>query len=200
MKENLTSTCRGDSSAFHFHNYSALRHRNQSKYRARRTLRIASFLLVVAALIIILAYSGVFASLGQVPPANDNQQMVMHIHPRLEIIIDNHKVTIPASVGITSAIWKDHSIDRYGMTGMAPLHTHDSSGVIHVESAVLGNYTLGQFFAVWGVQFNESCIMDKCSTGGGSLVVLVNGVRNYEFRNLVLRDGEQITIQFSSGR
>ncbi|MBI3023255.1 MAG: hypothetical protein HYY68_05945, partial [Thaumarchaeota archaeon] len=161
----MTSTCGSDSSPVDLHTYSALKHRNRSKYRARRTLRIVSFFLVAAVLVIVLAYSGVFASLGQMPPPNDNQQMAMHIHPRLEISIDNHKVAIPANVGITSAIWKDHSIDRYGMTGMAPLHTHDSSGVIHVESAVIGNYTLGQFFDVWGVQFNQSCIMDKCSTG-----------------------------------
>jgi hypothetical protein len=31
------------------------------------------------------------------------------------------------------------------MPGMAPLHTHDSSGIIHVESVVDRNYTLDEF-------------------------------------------------------
>jgi len=31
------------------------------------------------------------------------------------------------------------------MPGMAPLHTHDRSGIIHVESVVDRNYTLDEF-------------------------------------------------------
>ena len=37
-----------------------------------------------------------------------------------------------------------------GMSGMAPLHTHDTSGIIHVESSVKRNYTLGEFLNTWG--------------------------------------------------
>ncbi len=54
-------------------------------------------------------------------------------------------------------LWKDHSLDKYGMqamfdgmSGMAPLHTHDASGIIHVESSVKRNYTLGEFLNIWG--------------------------------------------------
>lgn len=126
----------------------------------------------------------------------------MHIHPRIEIFIDGKRFTIPANIGIDPKLWKNHSLERYGMPMpsmrempyMSPLHTHDTSGIIHVESTVNREYTLGEFFDVWGVRFSESCILDKCSEGG--IVMLVNGVRSYEFRNHFLKDGEQIQIEF----
>lgn len=33
---------------------------------------------------------------------------------------------------------------------MSPLHTHDTSGTIHVESNSYRTYTLGQFLDIWG--------------------------------------------------
>ena len=59
-------------------------------------------------------------------------------------------VTIPKCIGINSSLYNDHSLDKYGMQEMAPLHTHDASGIIHVESSVKRNYTLGEFLNTWG--------------------------------------------------
>jgi hypothetical protein len=70
---------------------------------------------------------------------------------------------VPAGIGIDPAV------------GFAPLHTHDSSGVIHVESPTVRTYTLGQFFAVWGVRFTPSCLGGYCAGGGRRLRLYVNG-------------------------
>jgi hypothetical protein len=59
-------------------------------------------------------------------------------HQHLDLYIDGRKVPVPAGIGINPAV------------GFAPLHTHDASGVIHVESPTVRTYKLGQFFAVWG--------------------------------------------------
>jgi len=155
-------------------------------------------MLPVAALLAFAIYS------YSASTSHQSQGVIMHIHPRIEIFIDGQRVAIPANIGIDSNLWKDRSLERYGMPMpdmpempyMSPLHTHDTSGVIHVESTVNREYTLGEFFDVWGVTFNESCIFDRCS--GGSVVILVNGVRNSEFRNHVLNDGEEIHIRFES--
>jgi hypothetical protein len=72
-------------------------------------------------------------------------------------------VPVPAGIGIDPAV------------GFAPLHTHDASGVIHVESPTVRTYTLGQFFAVWGVRFTPSCLGGYCAGGGRRLRVCVDG-------------------------
>jgi hypothetical protein len=77
-------------------------------------------------------------------------KMVMHIHPQLSIKVNGQPIIVPENIGIEKSLWKDHSLDKYGMQGMSPLHTHDSSGTIHVESSVERDYTLGEFLNVWG--------------------------------------------------
>lgn len=67
----------------------------------------------------------------------------MHIHQHLDLYVDGRKVPVPAGIGIHPAV------------EFAPLHTHDASGVIHVESPTVRTYTLGQFFAVWGAVHAE---------------------------------------------
>ena len=170
-----------------------------------RGLAITSiYLLIGAGIITYAVYSGTFAALGQrAAPETISNDVIMHIHPRLEILIDGQQIPIPANIGIDPNLWKNHTLERYGMPMseicempyMSPLHTHDTSGVMHLESTVNRIYTLGEFFDVWGVRFNESCILDRCSDNG-TMSMLVNGVKNSEFRSHILKDGEQIRIEF----
>ncbi|MNS34851.1 hypothetical protein D3C72_669860 [compost metagenome] len=62
----------------------------------------------------------------------------LHIHVYVSIRHNGRPVTMPANVGIVDG-------------RMAVLHTHDVDGTIHIEGPVGRTYTLGQFFAVWGV-------------------------------------------------
>ena len=64
----------------------------------------------------------------------------LHIHPQLTIEIEGSNITIPADVGITS-------------TCLQPMHTHDTSGIIHIEAPAYVNYTLGDFFDIWKARF-----------------------------------------------
>jgi hypothetical protein len=98
-----------------------------------------------------------------VPPLSPMEGTVIHIHQHLDLYVDGHKVTVPAGIGIDPAV------------GYAPLHTHDASGVIHVESPVVRTYTLGELFAVWGVRFTPGCLGGYCAGGGRQLRVYVNG-------------------------
>ena len=66
-----------------------------------------------------------------------------HIHARLRIFVDGQPVAVPAGVGIDPA---------GGL--LAPLHTHDASGIVHIEADRPFPFTLGQFFSVWGVRFS----------------------------------------------
>lgn len=58
---------------------------------------------------------------------------------------DVYYQTIPAGMGISG------TCDR-------PIHTHDTSGTLHVETDQDYTYKLGDFFLVWGKVFNSSGI------------------------------------------
>ena len=46
---------------------------------------------------------------------------------------------------------------------VSPLHTHDESGVLHVENDAERRITLGQFFTEWGVRFSPDCVGGYCA-------------------------------------
>jgi sulfur carrier protein ThiS len=115
-------------------------------------------------------------------------KMVMHVHPQLSVKVNGQPIIVPENVGIDKSLWKDHSLDKYGMQGMSPLHTHDSSGTIHVESSIERDYTLGEFLDVW----------DGLDTANNKTVkVIVNGQLLSDWRNHILEDKEQITLEIS---
>ena len=142
-------------------------------------------LIILAVAIIAVA---VWAGMTSVKPSDDpksmSTQIVMHIHPRLYIEMNGQTYMVPQNVGIDPSMWKDHSLDVYGMTGMAPLHTHTNDGIIHVESTVKRDYTLGEFLDIWGVDFN-----------GKTVNATSNGEPIPDYRNHVLKDDESIILK-----
>lgn len=74
-------------------------------------------------------------------PALTQEGSVLHIHQHLDLFVDGRRVPVPGGIGIN-----DNSF-------ISPIHTHDTSGVIHVESQTKEQFMLGQFFAIWGVRF-----------------------------------------------
>jgi hypothetical protein len=63
-----------------------------------------------------------------------------HVHPHLTIIRNGEVLAIPAEIGRTDACPQ----------GWYDLHTHDRTGIIHVEASAFRRMTLGQLFSVWG--------------------------------------------------
>jgi hypothetical protein len=121
------------------------------------------------------------------PPLSAMEGTVVHIHQHLDLYVDGRKVTVPAGIGIDPAV------------GYAPLHTHDTSGVVHVESPTVRTYTLGEFFAVWGVRFTPGCLGGSCAGGGRRLRVYVDG---HAYRGdpttLVLRAHQELVVAFGT--
>ena len=124
-----------------------------------------------------------------------SNKIIMHIHANLSVTVNGKSLIVPNGIGINSSLWKDHSLDRFG-TGqnanifglitpaMSPLHTHDSSGTIHVESTEYRNYTLGQFLNIWGIPLQGSKI---------NLLTDGNSTENYD--NYILKDGEKMILK-----
>jgi hypothetical protein len=104
----------------------------------------------------------------------------LHIHEHLDLYVNGRHVTVPALVGID---------EEAGF--LTELHTHDASGIIHVESPVQRAFTLGQFFCEWGVKLNAKCL----GPYQGRLSWWVNGVRmNGDPARLVLSQHQEIAI------
>jgi hypothetical protein len=89
---------------------------------------------------------------------------VVHIHQHLDVYANGKKVTIPANLGIDAQ-----------QAFISDLHTHDPTGIMHVESPTQRSFSLGQFFAVWGVPLSARCIGSLCETGAKQLRAWVNG-------------------------
>jgi len=110
----------------------------------------------------------------------------IHWHTELNINILGQAQDIPAGIGLEKL---PHQ----------PLHTHDSDNIIHSEFSRIvrkDDIRLGEFFKIWGKQFNKNCIFDKCLGLEGQLKMLVNGKENNDFENYIMKDGDKIEIIF----
>ena len=122
-----------------------------------------------------------------------NDPFVMRVHSHLTIMLDNKSITIPSQIGIDNPLWKYHGLDKYGAPGMpmqgmvmpamAPIYTTDNSGLINVGSVVIKNYTLDEFFQIWGLDLN-----------GKTVKSAVDGKPVPDFKNIVLRDKQMIVL------
>ena len=78
-------------------------------------------IIIAGAIIAVAIWVGIVSVKPSDDPKSMSAQIVMHIHPRLYIEMDGQTYMVPQNVGIDPSMWKDHSLDQYGMTGMAPL-------------------------------------------------------------------------------
>lgn len=109
---------------------------------------------------------------------------VQHTHQHLELFVDGQRVAIPPDIGI----------DRVNLI-LSPIHTHDASGIIHVESPIVREFTLGEFFDVWGVRFDGHCVGGVCDGSGRVLSVYRNGQPvTGDPRSIVLDAHEEIVV------
>jgi hypothetical protein len=124
----------------------------------------------------------------------------MHIHTKLIVVSDGTERIIPSNIGIQQGIWASHDLDHFldtreGAQGqLSPLHTHDSSGLIHVEASVTRGFTLGEFFAVWGQPLGPNQVWDLVADQHHQLSLKVDGNPAANWENIVLRDGMQVVI------
>jgi hypothetical protein len=81
---------------------------------------------------------------------------------------------------------------------IAALHTHDDSGILHIESQQPRDYTLGEIFTEWNVRLDGKCVGGYCRPAAG-IAVYVKGKRSSgDPANLVLQDLEEIAIVIGS--
>lgn len=87
-----------------------------------------------------------------------------HVHELLHIYNDGLLVPVAQDIGV----------DESQHVELA-LHTHDASGVIHMEADKPFRATLGDLFTVWGLGFGPDHIGGLDATDDKPLTVYVNG-------------------------
>jgi hypothetical protein len=116
------------------------------------------------------------------------EQLATHYHAHVDILWKNQPVPIPANTGIPS-----------GGNCLYWMHTHDDSGVIHIEAPVgqaSRKFTLGDFFAVWGQPLSRTQVATLQVGSGNQLKIWVNGTPyTGDPSNIVLKSHEQIVIE-----
>jgi len=112
-----------------------------------------------------------------------------HIHTHLSITVDGQAITVPADVGID-----------LGAQLISPLHTHDTSGIIHVESPVQKDFTLGEFFTEWDVALSPNQVGSYATAGGYTITTFVNGARQAgDPAGITLANHEDVDIVITKG-
>ena len=104
----------------------------------------------------------------------------MHIHAHLDLFVNNRSIPVPSNVGILKSclFW---------------LHTHDGSGIIHIEAPTKREFTLGNFFSVWDRTFGSNTI------GNQTPIVYVNGqLYEGDYRSVKLNKHDSIVLEIDS--
>jgi hypothetical protein len=119
-----------------------------------------------------------------------SEGLVLHTHQHLSITVDGDPVTVPTDIGIDLVARR-----------ISALHTHDTSGIVHVESPTVRSFRLGQVFSEWGVRLDQGAIGSYVDgQDGATVAVFVQGKRaGGDPRRIPLTAHEDIDIVVTHG-
>ena len=121
-------------------------------------------------------------------PCNSNEQLAVHYHAHLTILVAGSEAQVPANTGINQ--------DQQCLYWM---HTHDTSGIIHIEapqSSATRKFKLGEFFDIWGQKLDRTHVGATTLGAGQQLVIYVDGkVYSGDPRQIVLGKHTQVVLE-----
>ena len=113
-------------------------------------------------------------------PCETQEYTTFHIHAHLDVFVNGQHITVPQYIGImdnTCLYW---------------LHTHDSSGIMHIESPQQTDFSVAQFIDIW----------EKTSTGAppsGEPIIFVNGQEvSTNMAGTILHAHDEIAIVYGA--
>jgi hypothetical protein len=177
------------------------RRREEERLRAAKRQRSVLGGIVAA---IVLVTVGIFfiyrsvnsdgqASANGLYPGVDNvtcdqgEQTAYHIHAHLSIYINGAAVQVPQGIGIAP----DGSCFYW-------LHTHDTSGIIHIEAPGQQHFTLGNFFDVWSQRFSQLPYPLQLDNTSAWQVYVDGKPYTGNFRQIPLQAHELVTLAYNS--
>jgi hypothetical protein len=174
------------------------RKREEERRRAARAKHITIISLITACAIAVAVLASVVILQSRTPanaayPAVDAiscqnaEQSSIHIHAHLSIAIDGKSVPIPADMGIAP----DGSCLYW-------LHTHDASGVIHIEAPSGTSFTLKNFLDIWKGRFQQLGYPAELDQASGWQVYVDGKPFRGDFQAVPLQAHGLITLMFDS--
>jgi|SRR5580700_3701469 hypothetical protein len=115
----------------------------------------------------------------------------LHVHSHLAIFNNGKQIQVPQYIGFAPSLaggclyW---------------IHTHDSSGIIHVEAPDVappqgGPYTLGMLFDIWGQPLQR----DDVAGMVGDVTAYVNGQKyDGDFKSIPLGAHQQVVLEIGT--
>ena len=103
---------------------------------------------------------------------SDNLPYVAYV--TLSVNVDGRPTEVPANIGIREDC-------------LRPIHTDDSSGLVHIVYDRPYDFKIGNFLWYWGFKIQQY-----------DATVYVNGVEQDKYLDIVLRDGMSIVMDFKS--
>ncbi|HVZ23808.1 MAG TPA: hypothetical protein VG871_22195 [Vicinamibacterales bacterium] len=125
---------------------------------------------------------------------SSREMLKVHIHAHLSIFDHGQQIAVPAGIGIVRPFQIERGFVGSG-NGFYWVHTHDQTGIVHIESPDERKYTLGNFFDVWG----EPLATDNVAGLKGPVHAFVDG-KPYTGnpRDIVLTAHEEITLEIGT--
>jgi len=120
-------------------------------------------------------------------PFLDKEVVDQHFHVHLDVYVNGKPVDVPLDVGRNE-----------GEGRLTVIHTHDGSGIIHIEAPSGPRYNLGQVFDVWGVKFTPTCLGGFCNEGDRKLRVYADGQLLPDPRRLILASHQEILVTYGT--
>jgi hypothetical protein len=142
----------------------------------------ASVAVMIALVATLVLYTRPGNAAGQAPgqtidriPCQPKEWETYHIHAHLAIFANGQPRTIPLGIGIPNAQAENTEIGPFVTAGYCFywLHSHATDGVVHVESPRQRQFTLGNYFDIWG----EPLSATRVGADTGPVIAYVNGRR-----------------------
>ncbi len=115
-----------------------------------------------------------------------------HHHVHLSLFYNGVQIAIPRGTGM-----EDPSNGQYIYHAECFyfLHTHDETGIVHMEAPVDMFYNLHDYFYLWGEQLNTTDVAGYT----GPITVFINGVQeSVDPRTIQFSPYEEITLEVGS--
>jgi len=102
------------------------------------------------------------ASGGQGAPVDgipcDEAPSHFHIHAHISLFHNGTQIAIPLALGIMNPVIGAGGVLATSGSCLYHLHTHDRTGLIHIENPIVATFTLGEVFDIWGEPLTRSNI------------------------------------------
>ncbi len=127
--------------------------------------------------------------------ADRTDQDAYHTHVHLSLYVNGKQAAVPAGIGIVPPWIGSPNVFIDGGRAMYWLHTHDNTGIIHIESPGRRNFTLGNFFDIWGVKLSQNQFLNIRT----KVTTFVNGILyKGDPTTIELTPHKQITLELGA--